>query len=157
MVGGVRLKLIAKLRRDKRGLSPIFAVLILIAIAVIAAIVVYMFTSGYLGTMMGGGTTGQEKVAVESVQYTGGVAGSLTVWAKSVGGGTVNIDAIIIRNADGNQVGAAYTFAVVPLPSVGTLTPIGPQVLGGLVVGETYTAAIVSMEGGQFLSAAFTA
>jgi flagellin-like protein len=57
-------------RKSTRGLSPIFATLILIAIAVIAGIVVYMFTSGTLASMTGGGTAGQEKVAIQGVDIT---------------------------------------------------------------------------------------
>ena len=38
-------------RRNLKGISPIFATLILIAIAVIAGVVVYMFTSGTLASM----------------------------------------------------------------------------------------------------------
>ncbi len=47
--------------RNLKAISPIFATLILIAIAVIAGVVVYMFTSGTLATMTGGGTAAQEK------------------------------------------------------------------------------------------------
>ena len=51
--------------RNIKAISPIFATLILIAIAVIAGVVVYMFTSGTLATMTGGGTAAQEKAAVQ--------------------------------------------------------------------------------------------
>ena len=40
-----------RLIKSKRAISPIFAALILIAIAVIGGIVVYMFTSGTLASM----------------------------------------------------------------------------------------------------------
>ena len=55
-------------RRQIKAISPIFATLILIAIAIIAGVVVYMFTSGALTQMQG--TTGgaQERMAVQSVQ-----------------------------------------------------------------------------------------
>ena len=93
----------SKLRRNVKALSPIFAVLILIAIAVIAGIIVYMFTSGYLGTMMGGGTTGQEKVAIQAVQGDG-TLDTVTVWAKSTGGGDVTISEAILKDSAGNVV-----------------------------------------------------
>ncbi len=140
---------IAKLRKDVKALSPIFAVLILIAIAVIAGIIVYMFTSGYLGTMMGGGTTGQEKVAIESVQVT---ALDITLWAKSTGGGDVAITDVIIRDSAGNQVGAPITVSVT-LPAAGTLTAVTATV--SLTTGQVYTAALVSQAGNQFVSSSF--
>jgi len=143
--------MINKMRRNAKALSPIFAVLILIAIAVIAGIIVYMFTSGYLGTMMGGGTTGQEKVAIESVQVT---ATGVSLWAKSTGGGDVAITEVIIRDTAGNQVGAPVVVAEL-LPADGTLTEVPVAVV--FPGTGTYTAALVSQAGNQFVSPSFKA
>jgi flagellin-like protein len=145
------LRSFAKLRRDTRALSPIFAVLLLIAIAVIAGIIIYMFTSGYLGTMMGGGTAGQEKVAIQSVQLT---LSGFSLWAKSTGGGDVLITEVIIRDAGGNQVGAPETVSV-NLLADGTLTEV--PVTATLTAGQVYTAALVSQAGNQFVSPSFKA
>jgi len=144
----------AKLRRDTRALSPIFAVLLLIAITVIAGIIIYMYTSGYLSTMMGGGTAGQEKVAIESVQVS---AGAVTLWAKSTGGGPVTIKDVIIRDASGNQIGDPVAVSVTLLAD-GTLMKVGPVTpTVALAAGQTYTAALVSQAGNQFISPAFKA
>ncbi len=142
---------ITKFRRHVKALSPIFAVLILIAIAVIAGIIVYMFTSGYLGTMMGGGSAGQEKVAIESVQVISNT--SITLWAKSTGGGAVEITEVILRDLHGNQVGAPATVTAT-LPADGTLTGVTPTTLT-LSPGVVYTAALVSKVGNQFVSPSF--
>ena len=142
-----------KIRRDVKALSPIFAVLILIAIAVIAGIIVYMFTSGYLATMMGGGTAGQEKVAIESVQ--GSEAGSsVSAWCKSTGGGSVVITDVILRDAAGNQIGDPVTLGTeVTLPAIGTLTEVSATFT--VTEGETYTVTLVSKAGNQFVSPSF--
>jgi flagellin-like protein len=66
-----------KSRRSKRGLSPIFATLILIAIAVIAGIVVYAFVSGAIPGLVSGPGAGSEKVAVQSAN--GFTNGTVTV------------------------------------------------------------------------------
>jgi flagellin-like protein len=142
---------INKLRKNAKALSPVFAVLILIAIAVIAGIIVYMFTSGYLGTMMGGGTAGQEKVAIESVQVVSNT--SIILWAKSTGGGDVVITEVIVRDTGGNQRGDPVTVAVTLLAD-GTLGKISVTPTVTLPAG-TYTAALVSKEGNQFVSASF--
>ena len=55
-----------RMMKNSKAISPIFATLILIAIAVIAGVVVYMFTSGTFATMTSGGTAGQEKVPASS-------------------------------------------------------------------------------------------
>jgi flagellin-like protein len=140
-----------KLRRNDKALSPIFAVLILIAIAVIGGIVIYMFTSGYLGTMMGGGTAGQEKVAIESVEVISN--SSFSLWAKSTGGGDVQVTEVILRDLHGNQIGDPFTVSV-PLPSTGTLTEV-PITTATLSPGTVYTAAIVTQAGNQFVSPSF--
>ena len=57
-----------KFVKNSKAISPIFATLILIAIAVIAGVVVYMFTSGTLATMTNGGTAAQEKSSIQGVQ-----------------------------------------------------------------------------------------
>jgi flagellin-like protein len=140
-----------KLQRNAKALSPIFAVLILVAIAVIGGIVIYMFTSGYLGTMMGGGTVGQEKVAIESVEVISN--SSFSLWAKSTGGGDVQVTEVILRDLHGNQIGDPFTVSV-PLPSTGTLTEV-PITTATLSPGTVYTAAIVTQAGNQFVSPSF--
>ena len=143
-----------KSRRGSRGLSPIFATLILIAIAVIAGIVVYMFTSGTIASMTGGGTAGQEKVAVQGVDTTLSVA-----LAQNTGSTPVNIVNAIVKDASGTiisqdaQGGTPYLLAVGGV--VGSvsidLTPVT------IVSGQSYTATLVSAKGGSFVSSSFIA
>jgi len=142
----------AKLRRDTRALSPIFAVLLLIAIAVIAGIIIYMYTSGYLSTMMGGGTAGQEKVAIQTVVVNS--ATSLIVYAKSTGGGDVAITDAILKDAGGNTV--EVVSATATLLADGTMETVSIT-LTGMTSGQTYTITLVSQAGNQFVSPAFKA
>jgi flagellin-like protein len=142
--------MITKIRRNARALSPIFAVLILIAIAVIAGIVVYMFTSGTIATMTGGGTAGQEKLAVQAVDAT--TPASLVVWGKSTGGTDVVIDGAVIKDSGGK------TLEVVPLTPVtfdadGTMKSV--TVANNAVISGSYTVTLTSQGGGSFVSAAF--
>jgi flagellin-like protein len=144
-------KRIVKLRRHVKALSPIFAVLILIAIAVIAGIIVYMFTSGYLGTMMGGGTAGQEKVAIEAVQAT---TTDVFAYAKSTGGGPVNIMEAILKDSAGLVEDVDEGVDQI-LPADGTLVNVTCSF--ALVSGDLYTVTLVSEEGNQFVSPTFKA
>jgi len=149
----------AKLRRDVRALSPIFAVLLLIAIAVIAGIIIYMYTAGYLSSMMGGGTAGQEKVAVEAAEYVGG---NVAVYAVNTAGGVpVTITGAILRDSSGNAIAQASGLSVPLSPGVLTRIPT----TGGftwspaptLTPGDTYTVALVTSKGNQFVSPSFKA
>jgi len=147
---------VAKLKRDVKALSPIFAVLILIAVAVIAGIMMYMFTSGYLATMMGGGTAGQEKVAIEAVAANAST-GTVTVYCKSTGGGTVDVTEAILKNSAGQTLDVDYD-VVGPLPADGTLLAVSCTFATDKVVaGNTYTVTLVTKEGNQFVSATFKA
>ena len=80
-----------KFRKNSKAISPIFATLILIAIAVIAGVVVYMFTSGTLSTMTGGGIAAQEKVSVQAVSTN---TTGFTAYAQSTSGSTVRPNAV---------------------------------------------------------------
>jgi flagellin-like protein len=156
-------------RKNCKAISPIFATLILIAIAVIAGVVVYMFTSGTLATMTGGGTAGTEKVQIQAAQSTAvttsaGVKTSiLTIYAQS-STGPVPIPNIIIKNGAGAICGTgAQIQNPGPSPSP-TATPIGTSltVVTSLITwtvdpvsGGSYTATLVSTAGGNFISPAF--
>jgi len=151
------MNIIRKMRRDAKALSPIFAVLILIAIAVIAGIIVYMFTSGALSAYTGGATAAQEKVAVEAVETTDSV--TLVVWAKSTGGGPVVIDGAILKNSTGATVEVIPLAAAdqVTLTADGALMAVDVTFTVDMVLGDMYTVTLTSKGGGSFVSAAFKA
>src|SRR4030067_2788414 len=138
-------------RKSTIGLSPIFATLILIAIAVIAGIVVYMFTSGTIASMTGGGTAGQEKAAVQGVDVAGAAS---VVYAQNTGGVTISITDVLVKDAAGNIVASDALTAAVPLPTTGVLTSITVD-LSGLTAGQSYTVTLVSSTGGSFVSSSF--
>jgi flagellin-like protein len=140
-------------RRNIKAISPIFATLILIAIAVIAGIVVYMFTSGTIASMTGSGTAGQEKVAVQGFSITADPA--LIVYAQSTNGLLVTPDSIIIKDSTGATVGMATTTGT--LPALGTLTKLTGVFAAPaptIVAGAYYTVTLTTTKGGSFVSAA---
>jgi flagellin-like protein len=142
-----------KFMKNSKAISPIFATLILIAIAVIAGVVVYMFTSGTLATMTGGGTAAQEKVAIQAVK--GNAATGITVYAQTLNGASVPIDSAIIKTADGT----VYATGTVPANSAvgATLTTLAVTPGTALVSGSSYTVTLVSKAGGNFVSQSFIA
>ena len=149
---------IKKLRRNAKALSPIFAVLILIAIAVIGGIVIYMFTSGYLGTMMGGGSAGQEKLAIETVTADA-TTDTVTAYVKCTGGGDVVITDAILKDGSGNNVDVLTLTTLVGDRTAladGTLTDIVCAfALNTVDAGYTYTVTLISQAGNQFVSPSF--
>ncbi len=146
--------MIPKFRRNAKALSPIFATLILIAIAVIAGIIVYMFTSGMLAGYLGGGSTAGEKVSIQAVQATSTTA--ITVWAKSQSGGTVSITSAIIKDAAGN-VDQVVDLSGAPIGLTADLSSTGDSItVAALNTGDAYTVTLVSSAGNQFVSPSFT-
>jgi flagellin-like protein len=149
--GGVKLKM-KNFNRNIKAISPIFATLILIAIAVIAGVVVYVFTSGTLATMTGGGTAGQEKV---SVQAASGTTAGVTLYAQSTGGVVPPVAGlnVIIKNGSG----ATVTTASVTPPTANSwdggklVTLAAPCTL----VAGTYTVTLITPAGGSFVSPSF--
>jgi len=146
---------VRKLRMNKKGLSVIFGVLILIAIAVIAGIIIYLYTSGYLATMMGGGGAGQEKVSIVSIDTS--TAGTILVKAKSVGGGSVIITDAVVKDSAGKTVATVVVGGATgtELPAAGTTTDV--TVAYGFVSGNYYTVTLFSKLGNSFVSPSFKA
>ena len=149
--------------RNLKAISPIFATLILIAIAVIAGVVVYMFTSGTLATMTGQGTTGQEKISIQAVQVDP-LTNKLTVYAQAQGN-IVTITNAIVKDAGGNVVGTAIieddslTPLLIETQVLTTLSEITVPALDiNYVEGvsATYTVTLVGASGGSFVSPTFT-
>jgi archaeal type IV pilus assembly protein PilA len=141
-----------RLMKNSKAISPIFATLILIAIAVIAGVVVYMFTSGTLATMTGGGTAAQEKVSIQAA--AGSISGgNFTVWAQNTGGGSVTITNAIIKGSSGDVLNTVATTGA-PLTS-GNLIQI--KGLFAFAAGNSYTITLVSSNGGNFVSSGFVA
>ncbi len=139
-----------KFVKNSKAISPIFATLILIAIAVIAGVVVYMFTSGTLATMTGGGTAAQEKVSVQGVQEVSTT--SIAVYAQNMGTGTVTINGMILKDTSGNVLQQASAVGTPNLDAgklatvTGTFTAITPG---------TYTMTLTTAKGGSFVSSSF--
>jgi len=140
--------------KNSKAISPIFATLILIAIAVIAGVVVYMFTSGTLATMTGGGTAAQEKVSVQGVSYTAG-ATTISVYAENTGSGTVTINGMIIKDASGNILQSATVLTNTAL-AAGSLVTVGGTVTA-IAAGTAFTVTLTTTKGGSFVSSSVVA
>ena len=138
--------------RNLKAISPIFATLILIAIAVIAGVVVYMFTSGTLATMTGGGTAAQEKVSVQAVSTN---STGFTAYAQSTSGSVVKITNAIIKDSSGVVLSTVAVGGTPVSLTSGQLVSVTG--LYTFTSGNSYTITLVSQAGGNFVSSSFTA
>jgi flagellin-like protein len=72
------------IKRDVKAISPVLAVLMMIAVAIAGSLITYAWVMGYIGftTEKSG-----QAIMIQSIAYDGGTG--LTVWVQNVGEGTV--------------------------------------------------------------------
>jgi flagellin-like protein len=126
----------------RMGVSPVIATLLLILIAVAAAVLVYLWVSGYVGTATRAQPEMEEKIKIEAVSI--GDRTTITCYVRNVGG----VDAVIV---------SAYLEAggiVLTSTTAGGSTSITPGevktvTVGGLSLsaGRTYTIKLVTQTG----------
>jgi archaeal type IV pilus assembly protein PilA len=78
-------KIRRNLRKDMRGISPVIATLLMIAIAVVASLVVYAWTMGYMNFQQN--KTGQA-IQIQSISIS-----ESKIYVQNVGTGTVTFSA----------------------------------------------------------------
>jgi flagellin-like protein len=130
---------------NNRAVSQIIAALLLIAIAVAAAILLYVFSIGLLGSLgSGGGQQTKEQLILEAYNWSGAtVTGSF----RNVGPANIDVgssDAFI------NGIKASLSVASSTLtPQQSTLFSIAVPA-GTFTPGAAYTLKVVTPDGGVF-------
>lgn len=116
-----KLNKLTKIRHSIKAISPVIAVLLMIAIAVVASLVAYAWIMGYIG-----GTTSRAGTAIEIPSYATvksdtepAIDGKMVVYVQNVGQGSVQLDpnnAVYINDVparvlrvDGNPVSGQIT------------------------------------------------
>ena len=130
---------------NKLGVSPVIAVLLLVVIAVIAGTLLYVWLTGYMGTLQTGVGTEQlkEKIKIEGVGYDG--VALLTVYVRNIGDTEVTLKAVYVYDASGTVIDANTGENVELKPGdVGTASV---KLSDGLKSGKTYTVKVVTQRG----------
>jgi len=91
---------IGKFRVSKKAVSPVIATLLMIAVAVAASVIVYVWSAGLLGTLMGGGGA-QVKEQLIMEAYDWGTPGTLTLYLRNVGSSSSNVTAVYVGGVPG--------------------------------------------------------
>ena len=131
---------IGKFRVSKKAVSPVIATLLMIAVAVAASVIVYVWSAGLLGTLMGGGGA-QVKEQVIMEAYDWAATATLKLYVRNVGSSAVKIVAV--------YVGGTLSTVSVDL-AVKAATSISPANLGTVASGTAYTIKVVTETGGVF-------
>jgi FlaG/FlaF family flagellin (archaellin) len=123
--------------------SPVIAVLLMIAIAVAASILVYVWSMGLIGTLQtGGGQQLREQVILESYTWD---SNGLTLYLRNVGTTDVIVDSIYVAGVQkGTELGKKLTVQ----GPVGEISVKDTNT--GYTEGVAYQVKIVTKTGGIF-------
>ena len=134
-------------RYSNRAVSNIIAALLLIAIAVAAAVLLYVFSIGLLGSLgSSGGQQTKEQVIMEAYSFPTGSA--LTVTLRNVGSSTENlVDADYFVNGVIATSKSGCSTAITPSQSCVEIVTVPTT---SLISGAAYPFKIVTPTGGVF-------
>ena len=129
---------------NRKAVSPVISVLLMVAVAVAAAILVYVWSMGLIGTLQtGGGSQTREQIELDAYNWK---TADLILYLRNVGASDVVVDAVYVA---GEVVSSAMSVTVIvqgPVVPV-TLTPPGSITLAS---GVAYTIKVVTKSGGVF-------
>ncbi len=148
------LKLLERTKRDqKNAISPIIATLLLILIAIAAGVVVYAYVMGYVTGSTSGGPTGSGQISVDTASsVSNGVASTITVYIRNIGGVSETISNVYVTDPAGNLVQCSLSSAdtlTCSNPSAGTDLPTASTSLtNAMVVAGTNTPTVTPSQTG---------
>ncbi|MEM3893713.1 MAG: archaellin/type IV pilin N-terminal domain-containing protein [Thermofilum sp.] len=130
----------------RKGISPVIATLLLIVIAVAAAVLTYIWVTGYMGTLSPREVPGQlrERIKIDAVSVG---ANNVTIYFSNVGESTVTIASAYVLYEDFTLVsGCAATTGLPSNVAPGTMGQV--QITGcNPPTGGTYIAKVITREG----------
>jgi len=109
------------MKLDKRGVSPVIATLLLVAIAVAAAVLTYGWVSGMFSTLSG---QAQTQIKIESAKFVAGTAQDyINVTIRNTGSATVTVDLIKVKNTNTGVVWDTSVKSASIDPSASSVVP----------------------------------
>jgi len=138
---------------NSRAVSQVIAALLLIAIAVAAAILLYVFSIGLLGSLgSGGGQQTKEQLIMEAYQWNfASPPGTITITVRNVGPASIDVGATdVFVNGLMVTAGLGGTCAGATLTPGGSCTSSAMTPVGTYVSGAAYPLKLVTPSGGVF-------
>ena len=136
-------------RYNNRAVSAIIAALLLIAITVAAAILLYVFSIGLLGSLQtGGGQQTKEQLIMEA--YNWNPPTGLTMTLRNVGPATVQFADAFINGVIQTPTGSGCMAGTPPTLAVGSSCVMTFASLTGFSSGVAYPIKLVTIDGAVF-------
>ena len=129
----------------RKGVSPVIATLLLIVIAVVAAVLTYLWVTGYMGKVTGtveqtATQQLQERIKINAVQVSDT---TVTLSVANIGDVDVTISAAYVLFQNGTMVCGVSTTKSIPKGAVDTVGVTGCSLTSGI----TYVAKAVTNKG----------
>jgi flagellin-like protein len=132
---------------NNRGVSQVIAALLLIAIAVAAAILLYVFAIGLLGSLgSGGGQQTKEQLIMEAYNWSGT---TVTLTLRNVGPAAIDASGtdVFVNGVPFGTLGGSCSVTLQPGASCSTDVDVSS---GTFVSGAAYPLKLVTPTGGVF-------
>jgi len=145
-----------KILKQKRGISTIIAVLLMIVISVAAAVITYIWVMGYLGGTMAGikQSTEQMKISIDTAYNT--TSQAFTVVVRNIGDITATVDKVYIGTTSQNLAEATFGSGTKSIALQSTQTLTYTLASGSFAKGTTYVVKVVCTDA-QSTMTTFTA
>jgi hypothetical protein len=138
---------------NNRGVSQVVSALLLIAISVAAAILLYVFAIGLLGSLgTSGGSQTKEELILEAYSFP--TVGPVAIAMRDVGPSSINIggadffiNGVLASLAAGSGT-SCVGLTLTPTESCGGSLTLGT--MSSLVTGASYPLRVVTPDGGVF-------
>jgi len=134
---------------NRRGVSPVIAVLLLVVIAVAAAVLTYIWILSYTGSLQQQSNTAQlqEKIKIDGVNVnTGYSPDRIYVYVRNIGNSKVTISKYYLLDTNG-KILATSTFSSYTLNPGTVDTSTSHYISYNVVDGTTYTVKVVTSSG----------
>ena len=132
-----------------KGISPVIATIILVLIAVVAGVLLWLWTSGFTSALPAQQQVLYERIKIEGVKVTkdGGTT-SITAYVRNVGNVEVKISTVYILKPDGTIV-EEHNLASATSVSPGNFATVEVTVTKTYTAGYVYTIKVVTANGAE--------
>ena len=144
------------MKSKTRGIEPIIAAVLLIVVAVIGAVLVYLWFAGYVtrATSQAEQISASEKLKIEAAELTTGRTVKLHI--RNLGGDAASLKHIYVLKPGSITPVCSHQLSTPTTLNPGTVTPFthtipaGDCLPGGINAGFDYVVKIVTQKGTEF-------
>jgi len=138
-------------RTARKAVDPIIASLLLIAIAVAAGIIVYVYVTSLAGGLtQAGGQQVSEQLSLDAYTFPSSGAGTLTVTVRNTGGSSLTLNAYFFDGSAFSPTVGSSTLSTGQTTTI-TQNPISALPGGTPTSGTSHSLKVITADGGTFV------